>query len=466
MKMILLFIFHLLILFFFRLLNGEITMKSRNIFFFVILFGAFLFSCKQEEILTDFPPTIHELQPSITYVGADVSIVGNCLPNNSDEGYITLDGKRVKEEFIKSMAEDKIVFTVPPETKTCSLKVVTYTQSNAVLLTILDQDLIPVISSLSQGTIQPGNPLQIYGEKFGSSQGNSYVMFGEIKATEYTNWSDTKITVTVPMNVITCDVWVVVNGVESNKKNLIIDQVESLLSFVEIPAGTFLMGKDVADPWDVAPVHDVTIDFDFYMSTTEITQLQWKKVMGGSNPSKIEYVGDNKPVQQVTWHRAVEFCNRLSEMEGLEKCYTINGENVSCNFSKNGWRLPTEAEWEYCCRAGNSSDIGGNGDIDDMGWYNGNSDNDIHDVAQKLPNAFGLSDMHGNVYEWCWDWYATDYYSESPKINPTGSDEEIEKVLRGGSFINNAELCNSWVRMSASPTLFNFNWGFRVVRRK
>jgi formylglycine-generating enzyme required for sulfatase activity len=227
------------------------------------------------------------------------------------------------------------------------------------------------------------------------------------------------------------------------------------------------MGKDVDNPWDVAPVHDVTIDFDFYMSTTEITQLQWKKVMGGSNPSKIEYVGDNKPVQQVTWHRAVEFCNRLSDMEGLEKCYTINGEDVSCDFSKNGWRLPTEAEWEYSCRAGNDDiDFGGNGIINDMGWYNGNSGNDIHEVAQKQANAFGLYDMHGNVYEWCWDWYATNYYSESPEVNPTGSDEEIEKVLRGGSFNNNSTLCNSWVRMSANPTLFNYNWGFRVVKKK
>jgi sulfatase modifying factor 1 len=429
---------------------------------------SFLFISCDGTITDDFPPQIYELQPSTTSVGSDVKIIGSCLPGESDDGYIELDGNPMSPEYVKSWSPDEIIFTVPPGTETCQLRVFREKlKSGFLLLTIVDNSLVPVINNLSQGTIQPDNYLQIYGEKFGDSQGNSYVMFGDIKATDYANWSDTKITVNVPMNAETGDVWVVVNGIESNRKNLNIDKVETLLSFVQIPAGTFQMGKDVDNPWDVAPVHDVTIDFDFYMSTTEITQLQWKKVMGGSNPSKIEYVGDNKPVQQVTWHRAVEFCNRLSDMEGLEKCYTINGEDVSCDFSKNGWRLPTEAEWEYSCRAGNDDiDFGGTGIINDMGWYNGNSGNDIHEVAQKEANAFGLYDMHGNVYEWCWDWYATNYYSESPEVNPTGSDEEIEKVLRGGSFNNNSTLCNSWVRMSANPTLFNYNWGFRVVKKK
>lgn len=409
---------------------------------------------------------IIELLPSTAIVGMDISIIGTAFGDSMKDSYIEVNNEKVASQHIKSWKDTVIVFTIPEETITGDLRVIVGgTKSNAVLLTIADHTEVPVISTLSQGTIQPGLMLNIFGDKFGNTRGNSYVMFGSVKATNYSNWEDNKITVEVPMNARTGDVWVVVNGLESNRKYLRIDAIETVLEFVEIPAGSFIMGKDVDDPWDVAPAHQITIDFNFYMSTTEITQEQWKTVMAGSNPSKKEYIGDNKPVQQVTWHRAVEFCNRLSEMENLEKCYTINGTEVTCDFSKNGWRLPTEAEWEYCCRAGNTGDFGGSGNIDEMGWSNENSGNDIHDVAQKKANDFGLYDMHGNVYEWCWDWYETDYYSKSPEVNPKGSDEEIEKVLRGGSFINNPELCTSWIRKSASPTLFNYNWGFRVVKR-
>jgi formylglycine-generating enzyme len=444
-------------------------MCKKVIIFFFLAFPFVFFACDDGNgtITDEFHPDIDKIDPSTAAVGQDISIIGSYFGELSDNNYVEINGSRVDAIYYKSWSTDIIVLTVPPNTQTGGLRVVVGSKkSGTVLLTIIDEEFIPVIDNLSQGTIQPGNLLNIFGKNFGDSQNDSYVMFGNVKASEYANWTDTKITVKVPMNAKTGDLWVVVGDVESNSKLLVIDEVETLLDIVEIPAGTFIMGKDVDDPWDVAPAHQVTIDFDFYMSTTEITQAQWKKVMAGSNPSKVEYLGDDKPVHQVTWHRAVEFCNRLSDMEGLDNCYTINGNEVSCDFSKNGWRLPTEAEWEYCCRAGTTGDFGGSGNIDEMGWTSNNSDFDIQEVAKKQANAFGLYDMHGNVYEWCWDWYSTNYYSESPSVNPTGSDEEIEKVLRGGSFTNDPVLCNSWVRLSVSPTLYNYNWGFRVVRKK
>ena len=325
---------------------------KKNLFLLAISFMFLFLSCSEDSTEPNDDKEalkIVELQPSTAFAGMEISIIGTAFGNSMADSHIEINDEIVASQHIGSWKDTVIVFTIPDGTITGDLRVIVGgKRSNAVLLTIADPADVPVITTLSQGTIQPGLMLNIFGEKFGDTQGNSYVLFGSIKATNYASWENTRITVEVPMNAKTGDVWVVVNGLESNRKYLRIDAIETVLEFVEIPAGSFIMGKDIDDPWDVAPAHQVTIDFNFYMSTTEITQGQWKTVMAGSNPSKDEYIGDNKPVQQVTWYRAVEFCNRLSEMENLEKCYTINGTKVTCDFSKNGWRLPTEAEWEYC----------------------------------------------------------------------------------------------------------------------
>ena len=180
------------------------------------------------------------------------------------------------------------------------------------------------------------------------------------------------------------------------------------------------------------------------MSIYEITQWQYESIIG-LNPSKEEGVGPEYPVYYVSWCGAVKFCNRLSEQMGYEKCYTESGD-WECDFSKNGYRLPTEAEWEYACRAGTDtyfytgnvlsySDGKTSTDLDKAELYGSNRSN-LHRVGRKEPNAFGLYDMHGNVCEWCNDWYGESYYSSSPSNNPTGPNSGSERVDRGGSWVS------------------------------
>ena len=179
-----------------------------------------------------------------------------------------------------------------------------------------------------------------------------------------------------------------------------------------IPKGEFLMGALEADEdaYDYEkPRHNVTLTRDFLMGKYPVTQALWENVMG-SNPSKFK--GSKRPVEQVSWFDAVAFCNKLSEKEGLDPCYTITGERVMCNWNAKGYRLPTEAEWEYSAHAAGSFKYSGGDTVDEVAWYSENSESETHSVGQKKPNGFGLYDMSGNIFEWVWDRYG-DYSSES-----------------------------------------------------
>ena len=237
------------------------------------------------------------------------------------------------------------------------------------------------------------------------------------------------------------------------------------ITLASIPGGTFRMGVAGGGYFE----HTVTLD-GFKMSATEITQGQYKSVMG-ENPS--DFIGNNLPVETVSWYDAVKFCNRLSDKAGLERCYSES--TFECDFSRSGFRLPTEAEWEYACRAGTetmfytgnniSSDDTTSTDLDRAGWYYGNSNKQTHPAGQKEPNAFGLYDMHGNVWEWCNDWYNRGYYTNSPIKNPCGPSPSSARVLRGGSWFYNASYCHSAFRNRTPPSNTSYNLGFRVVRR-
>jgi formylglycine-generating enzyme required for sulfatase activity len=220
------------------------------------------------------------------------------------------------------------------------------------------------------------------------------------------------------------------------------------------------------------PVHQVTISRDFYMSKYEITQAQYIAVMD-TNPSSFN--GDNLPVERVSWYNAVEFCNKLSVLEGLENCYTINGTDVQCNWNAKGYRLPTEAEWEYACKAGTTTDFYNgsltnpectplDNNLDQIGWYCGNSGYSTHTVGQKAPNSFGLYDMSGNVWEWCWDWYGT--YDNTSVTDPNGALSGSARVARGGGWYDLAFDCRSANRGGNDPDNRSFNLGFRVVSPK
>ncbi|MBU1677760.1 MAG: SUMF1/EgtB/PvdO family nonheme iron enzyme [Bacteroidetes bacterium] len=232
--------------------------------------------------------------------------------------------------------------------------------------------------------------------------------------------------------------------------------------FVFVEGGVFQMGSTSGDS-DEQPVHTVTLS-NFYISKYEVTQKQWREVMG-TNPSY--FSGDDKPVEQVTWYDAVAFCNALSEKVGLEKCYSGSGTSIIYDFTKNGYRLPTEAEWEYAARGGNQSNgytYSGSNSIGGVAWYSSNSGNTTHNVGTKTSNELGIYDMSGNVWEWCNDWYSDNYYSNSPGNNPKGPASGTSRVLRGGSWLSYDNNCRVSNRTGGYPDYPYYNNGFRIVQ--
>jgi len=234
-------------------------------------------------------------------------------------------------------------------------------------------------------------------------------------------------------------------------------------NMVFIQGGTFTMGSNDGDG-NEKPVHQVTVS-SFYIGKCEVTQKEWYEIMG-FNPSNFK--GDNLPVEQVSWYDALEYCNKRSQKEGLTPAYTINSNNVMWNRNANGYRLPTEAEWEYACRAGTTSRYNTGESINDnTGWYSANSGSKTHPVGQKSANAWGLYDMHGNVYEWCWDWYDSRYYSSSPLNDPQGASSGSYRISRGGSWSSSAVFVRSAYRfnfLNGDPYVRYSYLGFRIVR--
>jgi len=245
------------------------------------------------------------------------------------------------------------------------------------------------------------------------------------------------------------------------------------MKFVRVPAGTFWMGSPESEQWrdsDEAR-HQVTITKPYYLQTTEVTQGQWAKVMG-TNPRGFGNGGDELPVEMVSWLDAVGFCNALSEKEGLRPAYRVIGESVTWDREADGYRLPTEAEWEYACRAGTQTAFY-TGEItykkcradpalDRAGWFCWNSPWNTHPVGRKEANAWGLHDMHGNVWEWCWDRY--DAYPSGVATDPVGPSSGSYRVYRGGSWSYHARSCRSANRSRNSPGIRGSNLGFRLCR--
>jgi len=236
------------------------------------------------------------------------------------------------------------------------------------------------------------------------------------------------------------------------------------VEMVAIPGGWFEMGSERGGS-DEKPVHKVWIS-PFLMDVYEVTQGQFKKYQ---LPDPSHFKNPDNPLEQINWTDATLYCNDRSLAEGLEPCY--DEETWDCNFAANGYRLPTEAEWEYACRAGTSTEysFGNNkAKLRTYGWYVDNSSGKTHPSGQKQPNPWGLYDMHGNVAEWCNDYYAENYYSQSPEKDPKGPEDGKERVLRGGSWKSGAETCRSAYRTSDpsinDTCLASDAIGFRCVR--
>jgi formylglycine-generating enzyme required for sulfatase activity len=230
---------------------------------------------------------------------------------------------------------------------------------------------------------------------------------------------------------------------------------------VLIQGGTFRMGspESEANRRGNEFRHQVTVS-SFYMGKYEVTQIEYAALMG-KYPSASE--GDNLPVEQVTWYDAVNYCNARSQKEGLTPAYTVSGNNVTWNRNANGYRLPTEAEWEYACRAGTTTPYSSGSSVDSVGWYTNNSGRKTHPVGTKEANAWGLYDMHGNVWEWCWDWYG-DYIREV-QTDPLGASLGSDRVLRGGGWrTTDGQYVRSAYRGRCSPSDSDSDQGFRLLR--
>lgn len=220
------------------------------------------------------------------------------------------------------------------------------------------------------------------------------------------------------------------------------------MEFVQVPAGEFVMGsfEDEEDKSNYEnPIHKVTIEKPYYLGKYEVTQKQWRKVMG-DNPSNFQ--GNTLPVEQVSWYDAQEFIKKLNRIEDTDK-----------------YRLPSEAEWEYACRAGNSTKYSFGDDESQLyayAWYNRNSVLKTHPVGQKKPNAWGLYDMHGNVWEWV-AWH-DDYPDADSSGNEWEQESESFRTGRGGGWSSNAKLCQSTICYDFNPDYCGYNLGFRILR--
>ena len=234
--------------------------------------------------------------------------------------------------------------------------------------------------------------------------------------------------------------------------------------FARMETGRFLMGSP---PYEngrdrLEDRHQVTLTRPFMLATTEVTQAQWNAVMG-TYPA--HFTGDNHPVERVDWYDAVRYCNALSRRAGLTPAYRIEGDAVIWDREADGYRLPTEAEWEYACRAGSVSRYSTGDrqrDLQEAGWYRSNAGNGTRPVGSLPSNNWGMYDMHGNVWEWCWNWSA-DYPSRfvTDPIGPAGGRS---RVIRGGGWDSPANSCRSAKHNAADPDLRAPMIGFRVAR--
>ncbi|MBI5326287.1 MAG: SUMF1/EgtB/PvdO family nonheme iron enzyme [Ignavibacteriae bacterium] len=418
-------------------------------------------SIKSNEKTFKVIPNIFQLNPSSAKIGDTISISGNGFGIEQGTGKVYFED--VMASDIVSWSDTEIKVIVPEDAYSGIVYIrISAQRSNEVDFTLIE---VPTILSINPNSFPIGSDVSISGSGFGNSQNGSTVVFKTITATTIKSWSNYQIVCTVPAGAVSGNLSVTVNSVKSNEVPY---TIRAWVEAVLIPSGTFQMGNTGSSPDGLkseSPVHQVTISKSFYMSKYEVQQDLYTAVMG-TNPSNNK--GDNLPVDRISWYMAVDFCNKLSEKEGLTKCYTINGTSVSCNWNANGWRLPTEAEWEYACKARTTTDYYSGtteSQLAAAAWYDGNSNGVTHPVGQKNPNAFGLYDMLGNVWEPCWDWLEN--YSGGSATDPKGPSSGTIKVGRGGSWHNSAIRCRSSMRgWEDSPSIQSSTDGIRLVRKE
>ena len=283
------------------------------------------------------------------------------------------------------------------------------------------------------------------------------------------------------------------------EKIFIINSNDNMIS---IEGGEFVMGDHYSEGWDdELPTHTVNLS-NFSINKYEITHKEFITFLNIKSIDSTGYYNENKiinldaskcaveysnnhfifssnnvvptiecPIIEITWFGACEYSNWLSEIYNLDQCYTIITDSVDCNFNANGYRLPTEAEWEYAARGGvnHTDDYRYSGchetsDLTDYAWYSSNSTNQLQPVGEKLENQLGIFDMSGNAYEFCWDWFSSEYYNETPTDNPLGPETGDYRVSRGADWNDSAIFNRVTARYSSYPYTSNGYLGFRIAK--
>ena len=233
-------------------------------------------------------------------------------------------------------------------------------------------------------------------------------------------------------------------------------------NFIKVDGGVFIRKHDFQVKTGLS-IDEITVKVDdFYIDDFVVTQADWDRIMG-YNPSYFK--SDDLPVENVGWYEAILFCNKKSEKNGKITCYTIDGEQIECDFGAGGYRLPTEAEWEFAAIGGVKSKgfrYAGSDNLDEVAWYSKNAGKTTHPKGGKLPNELGLYDMCGNVFEWCWDWF--DKFDCEYMENPKGPDKGKLKVVRGNNWVNGESTSELTRRVHRDPYALTHHQGFRIVR--
>lgn len=249
----------------------------------------------------------------------------------------------------------------------------------------------------------------------------------------------------------------------------ILNQIPEHMTFVQ--GGRYQMGGMGRDTeYDEFPIHSVILN-NFLMGKREVSFEEYDQYCEANSLSKVGDAGwgrGKRPLINVSWFAAINYCNWRSKKEGLESVYMLEEGYAGINFQANGYRLPTEAEWEYAAsegQLGKKQLYSGSKVLAEVGWYESNSDKKTQEVGQLTPNKLGIYDMSGNVREWCHDWYKVDYYKESDLINPKGSDLYNSRTMRGGSWMDSESDCRMTNRDYMDPKVGSIVAGFRLVRR-